>query len=113
MSRILRTPQTKQDLLDIGEYIAEHNPQSAFDFLDELEAKFQRLAANPKIGRICADLAPDLPSDLRQFPIGNYVIFYRPINEDVVIYRVLHGRRDLPQVFRDEPLDDDQAAEED
>lgn len=113
MSRILRTPQTKQDLLDIGEYIAQHNQQAAFDFLDEMEAKFHLLAANPKIGQLCADLASDLPSDLRQFPVGNYVIFYRPLADGIVIYRVLHGRRDLPQVFQDEPLDDEQAATED
>jgi toxin ParE1/3/4 len=112
MSSILRTPQAKQDLLEIGEYIAQANPQAAFDLLDELEYKFHRLAANPKIGQLCADLAPDLPSDLRQFPAGSYVIFYRPTAEGIVIYRVLHGRRDIPQVFRNEPLDDEQEAEE-
>ena len=113
MSRILRTPQARQDLLDIGEYIAQRNPNAAFDFLDELEAKFDRLAANPRIGQLCVGLAPDLPSDLRHFPVGNYVIFYRPLDDGIVLYRVLHGRRDLPQVFRDQPFDDDQLAEED
>ena len=112
MSNVLRTPQAKQDLLDIGEYIAQHNSQAAFDFLDELESKFHLLDANPKIGQPCPDLAPDLPSDLRLFPVGNYVIFYRPLDDGIVIYRVLHGRRDLPQVFRDEPVDDEPRAEE-
>ncbi len=109
---ILRAPQAKQDLLDIGKYIAQSNPKAAFDFLDDLEAKFHRLAANPKIGQLCANLAPELPSDLRQFPAGNYVIFYRPTDDGIVVYRVLHGRRDIPQIFRDEPLDDEQDAEE-
>jgi toxin ParE1/3/4 len=111
MLNILRTPQAKQDLLDIGEYIAQHNPAAAFDLLDELEKKFLLLAANSKIGQLCADLVPDLPTDLRQFPAGNYVIFYRPTRDGIVIYRVLHGRRDLPQVLRDEQIDDEAINE--
>lgn len=113
MSRILRTLQARQDLLDIGEYIAQQNPDAAVDFLDELETKFQRLAANARIGQLCANLAPDLPAELRQFPFGNYVIFYRPLDDGIVIYRILHGRRDIPQVLRDEPIVDKPAAEED
>ncbi len=86
-------------MLDIGEYIACHNSQAAFELLDVLEEKFLRLEANPTIGRLCADLAPDLPSDLRQFPAGNYVIFYRPLSDGIVVYRVLHGRRDISASF--------------
>ena len=64
MPRIHRTPQLKQDLLEIGEYIAQYNPQAALRLLDEFEAKFHTLAANPKIGQHCPGLASDLPSDI-------------------------------------------------
>jgi len=32
-------------------------------------------------------------------PVGNYVIFYRPIEDGIVVIRVLHGARDLPELF--------------
>jgi toxin ParE1/3/4 len=49
----------------------------------------------PGIGRQREDLAPRL----RGFPFGNYVIFYRPMENGVEIVRVLHGARDLPPLF--------------
>jgi len=35
----------------------------------------------------------------------NYLIFYRPIEQGVEIVRVLHGARDMPSVFKDDPQD--------
>ena len=53
------------------------------------------LAEMPESGRQREKLAPEL----RSFAVGNYVIFYRPIENGVEIVRVLHGARDLPPVF--------------
>jgi len=40
----------------------------------------------------------DLALNLRFFPAGTYLIFYRPIEDGVEIVRVIHGSRD----YRDE-----------
>jgi len=40
-----------------------------------------------------------LAARLRSFPVGSYVIFYRPMENGVEIVRVLHGARDLPPLF--------------
>ena len=37
----------------------------------------------------------DLRSGLRSFPVGEYVIIYRILDEDILILRVLHGSRDI------------------
>jgi toxin ParE1/3/4 len=42
-----------------------------------------------------------LPS-LRSFPVEDYLIFYRPIEEGIEILRVVSGYRDLEALFQDE-----------
>jgi toxin ParE1/3/4 len=53
------------------------------------------LAENPKSGRERAEIK----QDLRSFPEGNYLIFYREWAGIVAIVRVLHGARDLDEMF--------------
>jgi toxin ParE1/3/4 len=36
---------------------------------------------------------------MRGFPVGNYVIFYRDTSEHIEIVRVLHGARDIENLF--------------
>jgi|GEM_PF-3210350 toxin ParE1/3/4 len=60
-----------------------------------IEQKFQALSAQPNMGRGRDELA----ESLRSLPVGRYVIFYRPIAGGVEIIRVLHGSRDLDNVF--------------
>jgi toxin ParE1/3/4 len=43
------------------------------------------------MGRERTELAPAL----RSFPIGSYVIFYRPIPDGVEIARILNASRDI------------------
>ena len=38
---------------------------------------------------------PELRNDLRSFPIGNYIIFYRPLPDGVQVVRVMNGRQDI------------------
>ncbi len=54
------------------------------------------LAQTPKAGRE----RKELRHDARSFPEGNYLIIYRIIlSDDVEILRVLHGARDLDEIF--------------
>jgi toxin ParE1/3/4 len=54
-----------------------------------------RLAAMPFIGQARVDLAPSL----RMFPVGNYLIFFQPIQDGVEVIRVLHGKRNITGRF--------------
>ncbi len=96
MSRFVLTPLACWDLEEIGDFIARSNPRAAARLIRTLEEKCQILAQFPSLGSCCEDLAPGL----RSFAVGNYVIFYRPIDQGIQVIRVLHGGRNLPSLFR-------------
>lgn len=95
MPTVLRTRQAHLDLVEIAFRIAENNPQAADRWLDIIDEKCQLLASMPELGRKRPDLAPEL----RSLAVGNYVVFYRPMKDCIQVIRVLHGARDLPQLF--------------
>ena len=98
MPYIVRTPRAKADVLSIGRYIAQQSGSrsAALRFLDKIDAKLKFLAQHPLAG----EARPELAADVRSFPIGNYVIFYRPSEDGIDVLRILHGARDIPRVFR-------------
>lgn len=55
----------------------------------------ERLAEQPLMTRKRDDLAPNL----RGFPLGAYVILYRPIANGIEVVRVLHGARDIKRLL--------------
>lgn len=87
--------QAQIDLDDIWLFIAEDSLDAADRFHDLLLSKFLVLAEQPMIGRSREDLRPDLQG----FVTGNYVIFYRDTPEYIEIVRVLHGARDIENLF--------------
>ena len=96
MAIILKRPLAELDLLDIWDYIADDSLDRADDFLDRIEGKLLTLAQNSGLGR----KRPDLLPDLRSFPIGNYVVFYQQIEGGIDVIRLLHGSRDIEEVFK-------------
>jgi toxin ParE1/3/4 len=95
MPQVVRTPRARLDLLDIWEDVAESSLEAADRLLDAIAAQCDRLADFPGMGRRRDELAPSL----RSFPIGNYVIFYRLIDDGIEVIRVLHGARDIDSFF--------------
>ena len=85
----------RTDLKAIWSYFAEFNRNSADKFMRTLAKKFQMLADNPKLGRA----QDDLLINLRSFPYKNYTILYFPDENGVEIYRVLHGARNIEDLF--------------
>jgi len=49
------------------------------------------LAQTPLAGRS----RDDLVSNLRSFPVGNYIIFYTPVSDGIEVVRVMNGRQDI------------------
>jgi toxin ParE1/3/4 len=41
----------------------------------------------------------ELTTGLRSQPVGNYLIFYFPLEDGIDIVRVLHGSRDVDAIF--------------
>lgn len=86
---------------DIEQVISYHVDEEGVDlalrFVDALEAAFGHISANPAAGsqRYAAEL--DLP-DLRFWPLKRfpYLIFYIEREDHIDVWRVLHGKRDIP-----------------
>ena len=95
MSEIRRLPQAESDLDGIWDYIARDTPTNATRFLRRIEGVCIIIADNPLIGRSREELAPAL----RSFPVGNYLLFYFPIEDGIEIVRVLHGSMDADNLF--------------
>jgi toxin ParE1/3/4 len=96
MTQVIHTLQAEVDLLEIWVYIAENStPATADRFLDSIAEKCHLLTTAPVSGQDRSDLA----SQLRSSPIGNYIIFYRGIEDGIEVIRVLHGARDIRELF--------------
>lgn len=89
------SPAAERDLEEIEDFIAADDPAAAARVIDDIEAACELVATHPGVGRPRDEIAPGVLS----FPVGKYVIFYRPGRGAVGIARVLHGRRDLPTAF--------------
>ena len=91
-------PKARLDLLDIGDHIAQDSPAEARRFVARLTVQCQRIGRSP-FGYASRD---DLIAGLRMATMGRYVIFFRVLDHEVRIERVLHGARNLPAVFSDD-----------
>lgn len=87
-----------QDIEQIADYIANQSGLDRADrFLSNLDAKFAKIAQFPNLGRQRDEILPLLCS----LPIESYLILYMPIRQDVEIFRVVSGYRDLSALFAD------------
>lgn len=93
--RVCFTPVAEADLEGIGDYIARDNPHRALTFVTELRQQCAKVALAPLAYRA----RPELAEGLRSCAFGNYLVFYR-INElELLIVRILHGAVDLAARF--------------
>ncbi|MGC2128500.1 MAG: type II toxin-antitoxin system RelE/ParE family toxin [Candidatus Aquilonibacter sp.] len=91
-------PRAEADLDDIWYYVARASGsiEIANRLIDTITDRFVALASFPYIGRARDE---DLGAGCRTVPVGEYVIVYCVENDNVLILRVVHGRRDLETLF--------------
>jgi len=92
MSRFIISPQARQDLLDIRDYIARDSSESARRVLAALRSSFAKLAEMPEIGHLREDAGGE---PLRFWLVYPYLVVYRPHSKPLQIVRVLHGAREI------------------
>ena len=95
MPRIIRTPAAEEDLWEIVLHIARDNEDAAFRLADAINERFELLVRFPTAG----PARPELLPELRSFPVGNYLILYKPIDDGIEVMRVVHGARNLRRLF--------------
>lgn len=97
MTRLTYTEQSKQDLVEIGLYIAEDNPRRAMSFVRELKAQCRKITNAPKGYRA----RPELGQGIRFCAYGNYIVIFYEEPGLVRIVRILHGSMDIEAEFAD------------
>jgi toxin ParE1/3/4 len=85
------SPEARADLDGIWDYIAERaGIDTAEEFIWKFYEIFSSLASSPAAGVSVPGLAS---GDVRKFPMGNYLIYYRPVRSKILVARILHGKR--------------------
>ena len=95
MSRIVITPAAIRDLRSITDWIAGHNLGAALNFYDEVDRLLSLFSRYPYMGEAVDHLQPGL----RRHTLGDYLLFYRPLDNAIELVRVLHGSRDIDRLF--------------
>ncbi len=94
--------QARADLLDIHLLIGVDQPAAAERYLDRIEAKFELLRSQPRMGVRRSDIRPSM----RMLVEAPYLLLYRTLPDtdegpvdSVEIIRVIDGRRNLHGIF--------------
>lgn len=86
----------------VDHYLREAGPDVALGFIDALQSTYRAIAKHPALGspRYAQELAlPGLRSfAVRDFP---YFVFYIDRDDHIDVWRLLHGRRDIPSRMRE------------
>lgn len=97
MKPLVRHARADQDVDEAVEYYLQHAPEFALKFVDALEQTYHQIQQRPAIGspRYAHEL--NLPGlrfrSCKRFP---YQVFYVESAQQIDVWRVLHGSRDIP-----------------
>lgn len=96
MRRHIYSEVASNDIDAVIDLIKAANPSAAKKWFSKIEAKCRRLAQFPNIGK----QRDDLRDGVYCFPCDKYLIFYDITDTAVIIVHVVHGARNLLDVFR-------------
>jgi toxin ParE1/3/4 len=90
-------PRAEDDLDAIWLFVAKESGSldTATRLIDSLTDRFLLLAGFPSVGR---RRDAEFGIGIRSFPVGEYLIFYCVEEADVLVLRVLHGKRELGNI---------------
>jgi addiction module RelE/StbE family toxin len=93
---VVWAPRATKDLKDVWHYYARvASPEVADKLLREIDEAAARLAVEATVWRARDDLMPGL----RAIRVPPYLIFYRVRDDLTQVVRVLHERRNLPEIL--------------
>lgn len=87
----------RDDLVEIGLWIEEHNPARADSFIAELESACAGLGSRPSRFPVAATVRGEV---IRKRVHRGYLIFYRVRDRTTEIVRVVNGRRDWVEILQ-------------
>lgn len=101
MTVALLSKKAQQDLEQIRQYIANDDAEAAERVRNAILDIADLLAENVEAGRPIAN-ATQRHADVRWFVVPrfrNYLIFYRPFRQGILVVRVLHAAQDWTRYF--------------
>ncbi len=103
MARVLKREAAKRDLIaQWGWYAENASTELADRFLQAVGSTLNLLAAQPESGNPFFVRKPELQG-MRRFPVSGgfekILVFYFPLQAGIDLVRVVHGSRDLAQIF--------------
>lgn len=103
MTGYVLTPVAKADIFDIWSYIAEDSESAAARVEQAVYDACAFLAEGPMRGHTRADLTahPLRFWTLQRYP--NYTLVYRPDTAPLQIVAVLHGKRNIRRMLKEQP----------
>lgn len=97
---VVLTQDAESDLENIYRYIAEHDSKASADYvLERLLDVSDSLAAYPERGSIPKELRSLGMAEYRQVVFKPYRLIYRVHSEQVVVYLIADGRRDMQSLL--------------
>jgi plasmid stabilization system protein ParE len=93
--RVVLRPAARSDIDAAAAWLEEQSPRSAAKFLRVVDRTLQRVRENPfQYQRVIGEARR---APLRRFGYG---LFYRVIEDEIVVIACMHGRRD-PATWQD------------
>jgi plasmid stabilization system protein ParE len=100
MPSVSLSAEARRDLKAIQTYISEdqESPQAALGVIEKILSKIENLIQFPDTGTL---LAPKVRFDTnyRYVKACGYLIFYRHEKEQILIDRIIHGKRDYISIL--------------
>lgn len=76
------------------EYLAAENLLAAQSVADQIEKRLQALSRHPFLGKVPSDAKVERMG-YRVLVAGDYLIFYKVRRKTVLVYRIIHGARNV------------------
>ena len=97
---VVLTPDAERDLEDIHSYIATYDSvENADRVLDRLLEVAESLSTHPERGSVPKELRPLGMKEYRQSFFKPYRVIYRVLQQQVVVYLIADGRRDMQSLL--------------
>ena len=95
------TPAAEADIDEHALFLAETSLDAGLRFYEAVEATLNQICSMPEIGS--PNRLPYIEMEVRVWPVQdfpNVLMFYHESPHGIEIWRVLHGRRNWPQLVR-------------